>query len=119
MPLLLMMLQPAAPRFIWYTYETQGTPSGRRLPGPLPHICSTANALMLTSIFSSAFHPIPPLPLHTQGVLWTLDMYLASDCPDYRFTYECEAPTAAALIQAAAGAPIRRKRLAQVWQPPM
>ncbi len=42
-------------------------------------------------------------------------MYLTSDCPDYRFTYEREAPHAAALMEAAVAMPtIRRKRLPQV-----
>jgi hypothetical protein len=50
-----------------------------------------------------------------QGVLWVLDMYLASDCPDYRFTYEREGPSAGAIIEAAAASTaIRRKRLPQV-----
>ena len=50
-----------------------------------------------------------------QGILWVLDMYLASDCPDYRFTYERDAPTAGAIIEAAAASStIRRKRLPQV-----
>jgi hypothetical protein len=50
-----------------------------------------------------------------QGILWVLDMYLASDCPDYRFTYEREGPSAGAVIgAAAAGTAIRRKRLPQV-----
>jgi hypothetical protein len=50
-----------------------------------------------------------------QGILWVLDMYLASDCPDYRFTYERESPSAAAIIDTvAASTTVRRKRLPQV-----
>lgn len=41
---------------------------------------------------------------------------MASDCPDYRFTYERESPFASAIIEAVSANPmIRRKRLPQVW----
>ncbi len=60
-------------------------------------------------------NPNTVYPSNMQGVLWVLDMYLTSDCPDYRFTYEREAPLAAALVEATAKqSAIRRKRLSQV-----
>lgn len=40
---------------------------------------------------------------------------MASDCPDYRFTYEREGPSAAAILEAATSTTnIRRKKLPQV-----
>ncbi len=44
--------------------------------------------------------------LCVQGILWVIDMYLASSCRDYRFQYEREAPMGVSLIEAVAEQPV-------------